>query len=74
MHFRTDITDVFLDFPNTLPYDLIFMCTLPLEQSVFTGTFGNPVCAENQNNCNDALEAVSYTHLDVYKRQKLPWG
>ena len=36
--------------------DLIFMCTLPLEQSVFTGTFGNPVCAENQNNCNDALE------------------
>ena len=21
-----------------------------------------------------AIEAVSYTHLDVYKRQELPWG
>ena len=31
----------------------------PLEQSVFTGTFGNPVCTENQYNGNHTLKDTS---------------
>ena len=29
--------------------------------------------AERLRGLRDVLEPVSYTHLDVYKRQTLPW-
>ena len=38
----------------------------------FTGRFGGIVLSETQSVLN-AAGAVSYTHLDVYKRQEV-WG
>ena len=77
----TDKIMVFL-FPNTCPFcgkvseaGICGACRakLPYVRNPYCMRCGKPIRREEEEYCYDCSRPVSYTHLDVYKRQIILW-